>query len=255
MKQSTGLLFLFSLLLLLESSCSGSPSQRALVEFPQKDASPIRCHEPPTDVIVKGGKASLELTAKRLGTLLQGTGGVGLDIERIRQELPPEVSAFEVIEFRICAQYGNGALSKEEYHAFTEQIIPAYTKNPPAKTGSTSGNTTSAQLVDACGPSFTTKRPAAKFVPYWASLVSQLREERNSQYHDLQNFIQIRGRIPVDAAGIDPYEEISFTLDCLEKIGYVRMEKTDPPIMITLGGKQVDNQKIVYLRSKMTIPE
>jgi hypothetical protein len=75
--------------------------------------------------MVKGEKANLELTAKRLGTLLQLTGGVGLDVERIRQELPADVSSFEVIEFRICAQYGNGVLSKDEYRAFTTQIIPA----------------------------------------------------------------------------------------------------------------------------------
>lgn len=254
MKRTTGLILLLPLLSFVVSSCSlGLPSERKPEEFALNDGTKITCYAPPPDVIVKGGKANLELTAKRLGTLLQATGGVGLNVERIRQELPPEVSAFEVIEFRICAQYGNGVLSKEEYHAFTEQILPAYTKNPPAKTVSTAGTTASAQLVEACGPSFTTKRPAAKFVPYWASHVSRLREERNIQHHDLQNLLQVRGRIPVDAAGIDPYEEVNFTLDCLERIGYLKTEKIDPPIMY--GGRQIENQRIIFLKPTMTIPE
>jgi hypothetical protein len=37
MKRTTGLLLLLPLILLVESSCSVSPSQRRLVEFPRKD--------------------------------------------------------------------------------------------------------------------------------------------------------------------------------------------------------------------------
>jgi|CXWL01.1.fsa_nt_gi hypothetical protein len=232
MKQHTGLLFLLALLLLLESSCMGLPSQRRSVEFPQKDGPPIQCFEPPPDVIAKSGKANLELTAIRLGTLLRGTGGVGLAIERIRQELPQEVSIFEATEFRICAQYGNGALSKQEYHAFTEQIIPAYKKNPPAKTASTS----------ACGPSFTTKRLASEFVPPWKSLVNRLRTERN--VHDLQNLIEVNGRIPVGLTGKDLIQEAQFTLSCLAEKGELEMEKLG-----TTGryhGEDFENQRIIF---------
>jgi hypothetical protein len=231
----------------------GSPSERKPEEFVLSDGTKIKCPAPPPDVIVKGGKANLELTAKRLETLLHATGGVGLDVERIRQELPLEVSSFEVVEFRICSQYGNGVLSKQEYRAFTERIIPAYTKNPPAMTISTAGTTPSAKLVEACGPSFTTRRPAAKFVPYWASHVSRLREERNIQHHDLQNLLQVRGRIPVEAASIDPFEEINFTLDCLERIGYLKTEKIDPPNNM-IPGTLVENRKIIFLQPSLTIP-
>lgn len=135
-----------------------------------------------------------------------------MDIERIRQELPQEVSIFEAIDFRICAQYGNGALSKQEYHAFTEQIIPAYEKNPPAKTASNS----------ACGPSFTTKRLASEFVPQWKSLVNRLRTERN--VHDLQNLIEINGRIPVGLTAKDLIQEAHFTLSCLAEKGVTNGE-------------------------------
>jgi len=243
MKRTTGLLLLLPLLLLVESSCSGSPSQRHVVEFPQIDGPPLQCFEPLQAVIVKGEKANLELTSKRLGTLLQLTGGVGLDVERIRQELPADVSSFEEIEFRICAQYGNGVLSKKEYHAFTTQIIPAYKKNPPEKPVHDAGTTASAQLlVEACGPSFTTKRPAAKFVPNWVTHINRLHKERNAQ--DLQFLFEGWGRIPVGLTGKDLINEATFTLNCMVKEGEIWMEKlgTDG----RYWGENFENQRIIF---------
>jgi hypothetical protein len=242
MKRTTGLLLLLPLLLLVESSCSGSPSQRHLVEFPQIDGPPLQCFEPLQAVIVKGEKANLELTANRLETLLRATGGVGLNVERIRQELPADVSSFEVIEFRICAQYGNGVLSKDEYRAFTTQIIPAYKKNPPEKPVLDAGTTASAQQVEACGPSFTTKRLAAKFVPNWVSHINRLRKERNT--HDLQNLFEVWGRIPVGLTGKDLIHEATFTLNCMEQAGELKLA--------TLGatgrywGVNFENQMIIF---------
>lgn len=230
----------------------GLPSERKFEEFVLSDGTKIKCPVPPPDVIVKGGKASAELTVIQLGSHLQATGGVGLDIERIRQELPPEVSSFREVEFLMCAQYGNRVLSKQGYQAFTEQIIPAYKKNPPAKTVSTAGTTPSAKLVEACGPSFTTTRPAVKFVPYWASHISRLQTERNIQHRDLRNLMQVRGRRPVEESGIDPFEEVFFTLDCLERIGYLKTEKIDPPNMIE--ATLVENRKIIFLQPNLTIP-
>jgi len=230
----------------------GLPSERKPEEFVLSDGTKIKCPAPPPDVIVKGGKAYAEVTAKRLETLLQATGGVGLDVERIRQELPPEVATFEVVDFRICAQYGNGVLSKQEYRAFTERIVPAYRKNPPAMTVSNTGAAASAPLVEACGPSFTTRRPAARFVSYWTSHIIRLRQERNTQFHDLRNLMQVRGRTPIEMAGIDPYEEVFFTLDCLERIGYLKTEKIDPPNMIP--ATLVENRRIIFLQPSLTIP-
>ena len=89
------------------------PSQRRVIEFPRENGLPLKCTEPPPDVIAKGGKAYAEIAAKRLGTILQATGGVGLDVERIRQELPSEVVAFQALNFEHCVQHGNGILSKE----------------------------------------------------------------------------------------------------------------------------------------------
>ncbi len=242
MKRSTGLLLLLPLLLLVESSCSGSPSKRHFVEFPRKDGPTVQCFEPSPDVIVKGGKANLELTAKRLETLLRATGGVGLNVERIRQELPADVSSIEVIEFRICAQYGKGVLSKKEYRAFTKQIIPAYKKNPPEKPVLDAGTNASAQLVEACGPSFTTKRPASKFVPNWFSHINRFRKERNT--HDMQNLFEGWGSIPVGLTGKDLITEANFTLNCMEQAGELELA--------TLGatgecwGENFENQIIIF---------
>jgi hypothetical protein len=253
MKPTTRLFFLLPLLSLVMSSCSmGSPSERKSEEFVLRDGTKVKCYMPPPDVIAKGEKANVELTVLRLGKLLEATAGGSLDVERIRQELPPEVSTFEVVEFRICAQYGNGVFSKQAYQAFTEQIIPAYSRNPPTKTVPVVGTPASA-LVEVCGPSFMTKRPASKFVPYWATYITRLSEDRNIQHHDLQNLLQVRGRIPVEAAGIDPFEEINFTLECLERIGYLKTEKIAPPNNLIIG-TMAENRKIIFLKPSKTFP-
>ncbi len=123
--------FLFlSLLLLVVSSCA-SPSKRNLNEFILKDGTRIKCVEPPPDVVTKGIKVNAEVAAQKVGSLLKGTGGVDVDIERIRQEVPPDVSTFEIVEYRICIQYVNGLLSKGEYNAFTRQILPALKNKIP----------------------------------------------------------------------------------------------------------------------------
>jgi len=224
----------------------GLPSERKFEEFVLSDGSKIKCPVPPPDVIAKGGTAYAELTATKLGTVLQAKGGVGVDVERVRQELPPEVASFREVEFLICVQYGNRVISTQAYQAFTEKILPAYMKNPPAKIVYTAGTPASAQLVEACGPSFTTQRPAAKFVPYWNSQVKKLPDARNIQFHDLRNLLQVRGRRLVEESGINIFEEIFFTLDCLEGLGYLKTEKIEPPNMIETT--VIENRKIIFLQ-------
>jgi len=251
MKRTTGLLLLLPLLLLVESSCSGPQlSQRHPVEFTSKDGTKITCFEPPTDVITKGVKADAEIAAVKFGTLLKGTGGVSVDVERIRQEVPVDVSSFEAIDFRLCLQYVNGVLSKGEYHAFTEQIIPAYKKNPPEKPAPDVPPVVPPHRAEPCGPSFTTTRRSANFVPAWVSVLNRMREERN--VHDLQNLMAVWGRIPVGLGGTDLIQEALFTLNCLEKDGQLRTEKLDHPSMI---GGLVENRMIMFLKPMMTIPE
>ena len=124
MGRTTRVILLLLVLSLVASSCS-LPSTRKSDEYKLKDGTTVRCSEPPPDVVVKGIRANGEIAAEKVGNLLKGTGGVGVDIERIRQEVSSDVAAFEVIEYRICLQYVNGVLSKEEYRSFTERILPA----------------------------------------------------------------------------------------------------------------------------------
>lgn len=130
MTRTTKAILFLPILLLIASSCS-SPSKRNLVEFSLKDGSKIQCVEPPPDVVAKGLKVNADIAAEHIGNLLRGTGGVDVDIERIRQEVTPDISAFEVIEYRICVQYGNAVLSKDEYRTFTERILPAIRNRAP----------------------------------------------------------------------------------------------------------------------------
>jgi len=199
---------------------------------------------PPPDVIAKGGKGNVDLTVARLGKLLEGSGGASLDVERIRQELPSEVAQFEVIEFRICAQYGNGVLSKQAYQAFTEKIIPAYTKNPPEKVLLTASDPELVQVVEACGPSFTTKRVTAKFVPDWIFHLNSLRRERNT--YDLQNLFEVAGRIPVGLTGKDLIQEATFTLNCLSDRRELRMERLGASGRY--WGEDFENRRITFLK-------
>jgi hypothetical protein len=249
MKRTPGLLLLLSLLLLVESSCSGSPSQRHPVKFVSENGTKITCYEPLADVITKGVKADVEIAAVKIGTLLKGTGGTSVDVERIRQEVPVDVSAFEAIDFRLCLQYVNGVLSKEEYHAFTKQIIPAYKKNPPEQPVPYAAPVVPPNQAQTCGPSLSTTIKPAIFVPQWVSVLNRMREERNT--HDLINLMSVWGRTPVGRGGTELIDEALFTLNCLEKQGQLKMEKLDPPNFIGL----VENKRIIFLKPMMTIPE
>jgi hypothetical protein len=81
MERITGLFVLLPLLLLVESSCSGSPSQRTPVEYTLKDGTKVTCVGPPPDVIGKDVKTDAVIQAAKIGNLLKGTRG---------GDLPPE---------------------------------------------------------------------------------------------------------------------------------------------------------------------
>ncbi|MBC7840013.1 MAG: alpha/beta hydrolase [Nitrospiraceae bacterium] len=109
-------------------------------------------------------------------------------------------------------------------------------------------------LVNTCGPSLTTTRPSAIFVPRWVSLVNKLRVIRN--IHDLQNLMGVRDHLREEGMIPDLLEEAYFTLSCLERIGYLKMEKIDPPRMMeAVGGRRVENQKIIFLKPLTIVPE
>jgi hypothetical protein len=244
MERTTGLLLLLPLLLLVESSCSGSPSQRIPVEYTLKDGTKVTCLGPPPDVIAKDVKVDAVIQAAKIGTLLKGTGGVSLDIERIRQEVPPDVSSFEIIDDRLCLQYVNGVLSKEEYHSFTEQILPAYKKSIPDKPFSDVGAVAPTSLAETCEQSTVglKKRPK-EFLPEWRSVLDHLHKERFT--YDLRNLFEVRGRLPADGrTGKDLIHEATFTLNCLQENGELRMEMLGTTSRY--WGEDFENQKIIF---------
>jgi hypothetical protein len=108
-------------------------------------------------------------------------------------------------------------------------------------------------LVNTCGPSPTTTRPPTIFVPRWVSIVNKLRVVRN--IHDLHHLMGVRENLREEGMIPDLLEEAYFTLSCLERIGYLKMEKFDPPRMTeAVGGRRVENQKIIFLKDMMQVP-
>ena len=108
-----------------------------------------------------------------------------------------------------------------------------------------------ATLLESCGPSPHTERPAKEFVGRWVSQLNLLYSARNEPYRDLEHLLAVQGRPKVADSGIDIHQEIMFTLSCLEKMRYLKLEKYDPPRMY-LPGKE--NMKINFSESMMPIP-
>ena len=108
-------------------------------------------------------------------------------------------------------------------------------------------------LLKTCGPSTSTQRPAEKFLPSWVSAVNSLYTEFNEPYRDLEHLVRVRSARPLVAdIGIDLHSEIIFTLRCLEKNGYLKLEPFDPPRVYLMGK---ENLKIIYFDSRMPIPQ
>ncbi|MEP6958517.1 MAG: hypothetical protein ABI980_07280 [Nitrospirota bacterium] len=112
------------------------------------------------------------------------------------------------------------------------------------------GAVASTYPAQTCGPSLSTTIKSAVFVPQWIPVLNRMREERN--IHDISNLMAVWGRTPVGRGGTELMDEALFTLNCLEKQGQLRLEKLDHPSSI---GGQVENQRIIFLKPMMTIPE
>ena len=194
--------------------------------------------------MVKGATANADLAAANIGTLLKGTGGVSVDIERIRQEVPKDVAAFEVIDYRLCIQYGNRVLSKEEYLSFTKQILPAIKQQTPENPIAKVPGVAQPSLLATCHQSISglTRQPKV-FVPAWRSVLEQLRNERTT--YDLLNLFKVWGRIPVGLTPKDLIQEATYTLNCLAEEGQLKIEKLG--VTSRYWGEDFENQTITFL--------
>jgi hypothetical protein len=95
------------------------------------------------------------------------------------------------------------------------------------------------------------KRPPEVFVPTWRSVVKSL--PNNRLILDLQNLFEVWGRIPIGLTGKDLINEATFTLNCMEQKGELRMEKLGTPGRY--WAENFENKMIIFLKPKITIPE
>jgi hypothetical protein len=102
---------------------SGCVSGRTVHEFSRLDGAKVRCFEPPPDVVLKKGDAKISAAVKEIGDIVKADASTELSTERIR-EISKEVNDYEVIEFRMCTQYGNNALGPVEYQRFLTEVLP-----------------------------------------------------------------------------------------------------------------------------------
>ena len=242
MKRIPGLLVPVPLFFLIGCSFIGAPSNRPSVEYPRQDVATVRCVAPPPDVVAKGVSAKADVAADRVGTLLKGTGGASIDVERIRQEVPVDVAAFEVIDYRLCVQYANGVLSKEEYNAFTQQILPTIKKTPQQNEDAKRRAEVLREYARTCEqPTVVLKEKPEEFFLGWDAVLGRLRK-RN--VHDLQNIFEVMGRVPSGSTMKEMIREALFFLNCLEKNGELTLKKTG-----TTGrylAEDFENQTIIF---------
>lgn len=129
---------------------------------------------------------------------------------------------------------------------------------PPSLHAPDSGVVAAAHLAETCGKVPFKTRSRARFIPRWVNHINALREARGDEEdHDLQNLLAVRReqRTPVDEGSIPEsilIQEALFTLDCLEKEDQLRTAKPNHPSMV---GGLVENQRIIFLKPMMTIPE
>ncbi|MBA2487391.1 MAG: hypothetical protein H0V35_15120 [Nitrospira sp.] len=114
---------------LLFISCALEPPERKPVIFDGPNGK-VDCLSPPKEILNKEATTQTEVAVKNIGTLVKGSAGVKIDPERVRQELKPGVANWEVIDFRICAQYAKGVLTRQDYRTFTTEILPVLQESP-----------------------------------------------------------------------------------------------------------------------------
>ncbi len=124
----TGAILFASIGILVYFYLTNPSSDRHVQKFIRStDKKEVSCPEPPSEAITKDVHIKLEATAERIIGIakgVKGSGGLQFDAESIVRELPSDVRAFEVIEYRSCAAYGNEILTEDEYKAILHRILP-----------------------------------------------------------------------------------------------------------------------------------
>lgn len=102
---------------LLASCVSGRVEHKMM----RKDSIPVTCFEPPPDVVAKSGTANVDEAYSEIGRILKGSINISTETERIR-EISKSVNDYEVLDFRMCMNYANGAFTPEQYGIYVGQI-------------------------------------------------------------------------------------------------------------------------------------
>lgn len=117
---------------LLILACSTIPSQRLAVVLDGPNGR-ITCFKPPPDVMTATANAAVNANISKVVQALKVESSASATYDRIREETP-DLQATEVLEFRLCTEYGNGILSKEQYNYFLS-VLPLLKTQQPAASG------------------------------------------------------------------------------------------------------------------------
>ena len=114
-------IFLVGILPALLSACLSGRNVHNFIR--SSDGRIVKCFEPPPDLILKSGDAKVTAAVKGIGDLLKAEGGVKVEAQKVR-EVSSGVNNFEVVDFRLCTQYGNDLLSPTQFQKFQDEILP-----------------------------------------------------------------------------------------------------------------------------------
>lgn len=114
-----------AVLLLLLPGCAlvHHPSARTLREFTRPDGREVTCYEPPADVVPAQTLAEIDGKIPQLLDVLRLRVDVGQRVELLRAEVK-NLQAIEVLEFRVCAAWAQGAVGEVEYVEFLRAVLP-----------------------------------------------------------------------------------------------------------------------------------
>lgn len=102
---------------LLTSCVSGRTEHKMM----RRDGTPVTCFEPPPDVVTKRVNANADAAYNEIGRILKGSVELATETQRIR-ELSKSVNDYEAIDFRVCMNYANEVLTREQYSLYLTDI-------------------------------------------------------------------------------------------------------------------------------------
>lgn len=124
-----GIIFLMN----FSVSCSLGQGERPLTQVARGDGNTTVCPEPPKEILISEVDNEAKLLLPKIQELIQAGIKTKISRERVRQELRPEVTNWEVINYHMCIQRANGNLDRDDYRRFLTQVLPTLKEvSPPS---------------------------------------------------------------------------------------------------------------------------